>query len=187
MSFKKKKTYKSAVVIIPPEECWPPIQAIRGKIDTHFRRWMPHINLLYPFRPRDEFEPMAEKFNLLCRDVKSFDVTLGEFRSFSYGKENYTLWLAPQPKETLMALQNLLWRLVPDCNEVRRFENGFTPHLSVGQSKGKGATEALIQALQETWKPIRFTVKEICMIWRNDPPDDVFRAAHKIALKVDTP
>ena len=51
-----KKTHKTAVVIIPPEDVWDPIQKIREKYDRQFRRWMPHITLIYPFRPFEEFE-----------------------------------------------------------------------------------------------------------------------------------
>jgi hypothetical protein len=42
------------LVIIPPEAVWEPIQAIRRRHDRKLRRWMPHITLLYPFRPRSE-------------------------------------------------------------------------------------------------------------------------------------
>src|SRR5262249_27220192 len=45
-------THTTAVVVIPPADAWPPIQALRERYDRQFRRWMPHITLLYPFRPR---------------------------------------------------------------------------------------------------------------------------------------
>jgi hypothetical protein len=41
-----QKTHKTAVVVIPPDDLWAPIQALREKYDRHFRRWMPHITLL---------------------------------------------------------------------------------------------------------------------------------------------
>jgi hypothetical protein len=40
------KVFTSAVVIIPPEELWIPIQKIRKKYDRQINRWMPHITLL---------------------------------------------------------------------------------------------------------------------------------------------
>ena len=30
--------------------------------------------------------------------------------------------------------------------------------------------------------PLKFTVSDICLIWRNDPPDDVFRIGRRIQL-----
>ena len=56
MAGPEMKTHKSAVVIIPPEEIWEPIQKIRRLYDRQCHRWMPHITLIYPFRPRSELE-----------------------------------------------------------------------------------------------------------------------------------
>jgi 2'-5' RNA ligase superfamily len=56
----EQKTHQTAVVLIPPEAVWPPIQALRQQYDRHVRRWMPHITLLYPFRPREEFERIVD-------------------------------------------------------------------------------------------------------------------------------
>ena len=38
-----------------------------------------------------------------------------------------------------MQLQTALWQAVPDCDEVRRYGGGFTPHLSVGQAREQEA------------------------------------------------
>lgn len=63
----KTKTHQTAVVIIPPENLWQPIQQIRQKHDRHFRRWMPHITMIYPFRPRTQFDELAIQFQSACR------------------------------------------------------------------------------------------------------------------------
>ena len=46
----------AAVVLIPPLEVWEPVQAIRRAHDRQYHRWMPHVTLVYPFRPRRLFE-----------------------------------------------------------------------------------------------------------------------------------
>ena len=46
------------------------------------------------------------------------------------------MWLAPQPFDEIVKLQERLQAIVPDCDDVRRFEGGFTPHLSIGQDFG---------------------------------------------------
>ena len=53
-------THKTALVVIPPESAWPPIQAIRAEHDRKVGRWMPHITLVYPFLPAGEFERAAD-------------------------------------------------------------------------------------------------------------------------------
>ena len=174
------KTHKTAVVLIPPREVWAPIQAIRQVHDAHFRRWMPHITLLYPFRPWEEFAELAVRFREALRTVTPFEVVLANFRYFPHRGNRFTLWLEPQPREPLVKLQTALWQVVPDCDDTRRFRNGFTPHLSVGQVRGKRQREKLLEALQRDWQPLRFIVREVALIWRNDPPDDVFRAVEVI-------
>ena len=55
-----QKTHQTPVVIIPPKEIWASIQSIRQQHDTNYRRWMPHITLIYPFRPKAEFDLVAD-------------------------------------------------------------------------------------------------------------------------------
>jgi 2'-5' RNA ligase len=177
-----RKTYTTAVVIIPPPEVWSPIQAIRQIHDRHVKRWMPHITLLYPFRPREEFPALATLFAPVCADLVPFPVTLGAFQFFRHQRQSYTLWLAPEPKEALVRLHTALWAIVPNCDEVRRHQHGFTPHLSVGQVQGYGPLIQLYHTLQAHWLPLTFTVREVSLIWRGEPPDDVFRVAQTVQL-----
>jgi 2'-5' RNA ligase len=177
------KTYTTAVVLIPPLELWPPIQAIRHEHDRHSVRWvMPHITLLYPFRPRAEFATLAERFSRPCAEIEPFVVDLAEFRFFHHGRGSYTLWLAPEPKERIIRLQAALQSVVPDCDDVTHYPNSFTPHLSVGQVRRQTAMEQLRAALQTTWQPVSFTVGQVSLIWRGEPPDDVFRVIHTVAV-----
>lgn len=182
LSQMKRKTHKTAVVIIPPENLWQPIQAIRQRHDRHFRRWMPHITMIYPFRPREEFDELAEQFQSACQNIQPFPIKFAGLNYFHHRKEDYTLWLAPEPKEPIVILQQRIHQLVPDCDDVTRFKNGFTPHLSVGQVTGKSAMLKLKEALQTGWNPISFKVNKVYFIWRNEPPDDVFRVSHRIKL-----
>jgi len=177
------KTHKTAVVIIPPEGTWAPIQAIREEHDRAFKRWMPHITLLYPFRPRREFDAAAMGLARVCERIDQFEVTLATFNFFQHGPESYTLWLATEPDETVIKLQTALWAAFPDCDDTRRFENGFTPHLSVGQARGRQQEILqLIAALGSTWTPVTFQVTAVSLIWRDDPPNDVFRVGQVFAL-----
>lgn len=172
----------TALVIIPPDEAWAPIQAIRQAHDRQFRRWMPHISLVYPFRPRAEFDLLSADLVHACEHIAPFEVRLETFRLFHHEGGLCTLWLAPEPEDEIDRLHYMLWRVAPDCDEVRKFEGGFRPHLSVGQAAGHGAAERLLEELRQSWQPLRFTVRNVSLIWREEPPDDVFRVDRTIPL-----
>src|SRR5262245_30873053 len=130
------KTHHTAAAIVPPEEVWGPIQAIRRAHDRQVRRWPPHVNLLYPFRPASDFEAISGDLAEPCARLAPFTVTLAELELFRHGSGRCTLWLAPESAEALRSLQAALEERFPDCADVSRFPGGFTPHLSVGQLRG---------------------------------------------------
>lgn len=176
------KTQKTAVVIIPPIHLWSQIQSIRKQYDRKFKRWMPHITLIYPFIPKNNFAEFAEQFTKVCKFIKPFEITLKYFKSFRHSCHSHTIWLAPENMNNIITLQTRLWHCVPYCNETRKYDHGFTPHLSVGQIRKIEVLQDSIQKLQKKWKPITFLVSEISLIWRNDPPDDVFRIGCNVKL-----
>jgi len=164
------KTPHSAVVLIPPQDIWEPIQAIRRERDPHVHRWMPHITLLFPFFPADRFAEAAGKIEGACARVPPFHVWLARFDYFPGPK---TAWLDPEPAEPVMSLQAELQRWFPHCDDVSRHAGGFRPHLSVGQGPPD-----LAQKLQADWKPLEFEANDVALISR-DGPDDPFRV-HRV-------
>ena len=92
------KTHKTALVVIPPDQAWGPIQAIRREHDRNIHRWMPHITLLYPFRPVEQFDVLADSLARVCATMDPFEITLAEFRFFRHNSRSFTLWLAPDPR-----------------------------------------------------------------------------------------
>jgi 2'-5' RNA ligase len=182
-----EKTHQTAVVLIPPQEVWEPIQAIRRVHDRQVRRWMPHVTLLYPFVLREAFDAAEGRLRRALADLEPFEVRLKAFDFFHHGRGRHTLWLAPQPAEAMRRLQAALQSAVPECNDVSRRADGFTPHLSVGQVTGRDEELALKDELQESWSAMGgliFTAEHVSMIWRNPKPDDVFRVDRQIPLGV---
>ncbi|MFO7900746.1 MAG: 2'-5' RNA ligase family protein [Planctomycetota bacterium] len=177
-----EKTHTTAVVLIPPQAVWGPVQAIRERHDRQFRRWMPHVTLLYPFRPREQFDAVGRKLAGACGDQAPFELELAEFRWFAHGGRRFTVWLAPTPPGPLIDLQAALQAAVPDCDDMRRFPGGFTPHLSVGQVSAPGRLARVVQELQAGWRPIRFRAGGIALIWRGTEPSASFRVDRTIPL-----
>jgi 2'-5' RNA ligase len=167
-------THQSALVLIPPPEVWDPIQAIRRVHDRQFRRWMPHVTILYPFVTRDLLDRALPAATEALSELAPSEVTLARFEVFRHRSATTTLWLAPEPKEALVALHAALLRQSPECGATSKFSGGFTPHLSVGQIRDEERLRVL-PAEFESWTPLTFTARNLTIIVREPLPDDVFR------------
>jgi 2'-5' RNA ligase len=161
------KTHRTAVAVIPPQEVRGPIQAIRAKHDRQFHRWMPHVNLLYPFYPPERFDGVIPLLVEACANITPLAVTLAEFRFFRHPSGQATLWLVPEPAEALVQLQAALQAACPDCDDLSRFPAGFTPHLSVGQARSAAEAQQLLDTWQPTWEPIRWELSAVTLIRRD--------------------
>lgn len=175
------KTVRSAVVVIPPEDLWTPIQALRQRHDRHYRRWMPHITLLYPYRPVTAFKTAVPRLARACRSLAPFDLRLERFDVITHARKA-TIYLTVDPAAALQDLHQALREAAPDCDDTARFPSGFTPHLSVAQAARREAV-ALCARWQAAWQPLCFTLTHVTVIWRNEPPDDVFRTGPTVPLK----
>jgi poly(A) polymerase len=142
---------------------------------------MPHITLLYPFLPVSAFEQVTPLLAQVCHSLEPFEVQLTRFDLFVHSRRKATLYLVPEPARALKMLQKDLSKIVPKCDNVTRFAGGFTPHLSVGQTRSQEA-HALCAGWQATWQPLAFTLAHVYLIWRNDPPDDIFRIGPVLSL-----
>jgi hypothetical protein len=90
--------HTSALVMIPPQHTWSAIQEIRCVRDKSYLRWMPHVNLLYPFLEDDSegmnFADAARICAEALADVKSFQCALIDFDFFAHTKSSM-VWLQP--------------------------------------------------------------------------------------------
>ncbi|MCB9638155.1 MAG: DUF504 domain-containing protein [Myxococcales bacterium] len=175
-------TYHSALIVMPPPELWDAIQAIRKEYDKSFHRWMPHINLVYGFVDAALFSDAAALIQDALADVEPFTVTFSKIRHFRHGKSD-TIWLEPgvNPAPALQRLQARLQALFPSCDEqIRKSEAGFTPHLTLGQVRGEARSKLshLVQAWQQDWQPIQFTVDHVALISRSD--EQPFRIQERV-------
>lgn len=161
------KVPTSAIVWIPPESAWEPIQAVRRKFDRHLSRWMPHVTLLYPFRPREVFDAIEPAVYDACATVPPFELDLRELRFFEHSPSSFTLWLVLQPDEPFRALQAALQSKFPDCDDITRYPTGFTPHLSLGQAHSRQEVDRRLEELRSGWSPVRCPVRELTLIARD--------------------
>ena len=172
----EKPVHRSALVVMPPKECWPAIQQIRRRHDKSFHRWMPHMNLLYGFVPEQGFERACRLLRSRLAGISPFLVRLREYERFQH-KKSTTIWLRPdcRPPGALRELQSLCQSLFPQCSEQStRGEQGFIPHLTVASVRGREA-EPELPALD-----LEFEVDQLHLISRRD--DQPFEVRESVRL-----
>ena len=182
MNERGRKVHTSAVVLIPPQEVWEPIQAIRRVHDPQVRRWMPHVTLLYPFVPEQEFEAVAARLSGALAGLEPFEVSLVEFGWFVHGRRSATVWLRPEPVEKIKGLQARLQEAVPWCDDVSRYPGGFKPHLSVGRFAGEEAARVAAERFSAGWRPLCFVADHVSLIARSGAPGEPFREVVRVAF-----
>ena len=175
------KTYTTAVVLIPPEDVQPPIQAIRRIHDRNFERWMPHITLLYPFAERHDFTEITPALAKAAQQVAPFAVELTRFDAFRH-RRSCTMFLVPEPEDQIARLHKALLQYLPDYDDTARFAGGFHPHLSVGQFQHR-SLQTEQQRLQTEWQPIACEMKAISLIYRSPETDDRFVVAEQFPFQ----
>jgi len=179
-SIHTQKTHTTAVVLIPPQDVWTPIQEIRSTHDRNFHRWMPHITMLYPFAERESFHAVMPTLAEAAAGVKPFAVQLARFSHFRQ-RRYCTLFLMPTPEGEIIQLHARLTQALPDFDDTGRYAGGFHPHLSVGQFQHQQIADAQAR-FQANWAPIAFTVAGVSLIYRAPETDDRFVVAETFPL-----
>lgn len=164
---------QSAAILELPKRHWAELQPIRLEHDRGYSRWMPHINLLYPFVPEAAFEDAAQLLAEQLATTPPFEVTLASIEHFTHEKTQ-TVWIGPQDPKPINALQATLEQTLPQCHEQSQRANtrssSFTPHLTIARFE-RAQTTAMHEAKQrwqQTIKPMTMFVTHVALISRQD-------------------
>lgn len=173
--------HTSALVVIPPEHLWSPIQAIRREHDPSFERWMPHINLVYGFVPEEHFEAAAEAIAAALRGRTPPTIRLEGLKRFDH-RASSTVWLAPHSGGALEALQRELAVIFPNCDEQgERSGGGFNPHLTVAKIGGsEGEIAGKMTQWQAGLRPLEFVADAVYLISRREA--EPFKIRRRVAI-----
>jgi 2'-5' RNA ligase len=174
------QTHKTALCLIPPEDVWKQIQSIRSVHDKAYPRWMPHINLVYPFAPESEFVNLKSQLESVLNQRNSFEIEFDQ-NSFEYFKQKgneCTFHLRPKKTKDVVELHQIIQNCIPNyINTTRPFE----AHLTLGQTTTSRISDVLME-MKAKWKTIKFTIDRICMISRENDPNDLFSIKSQVLL-----
>lgn len=166
---------KSALVIIPPSDMLEQIQNIREIFDPAYERWMPHINIIWPFVPQSDFQNILPKVQELMKNIQPFPIVFKKIVSFP--GNNGATYLDPQtPNQNIYQIYNQLKKL----NIVTSGRKEYRPHLTVG--KGNEIKECINEL---NWKEMKFMVRHVYLIARTESTP--FEVYHAITLGEDIP
>jgi poly(A) polymerase len=139
------KNTKSAICFIPPIEHLAYIQGVREKHDGAYQRWMPHINLVFPFVNSDKIDKVAHDLQSVLSKATPFEIKFEQFDFFSR-KKNATVHLVPDTNnDECLSVYNLIVKtlgMTPD-------ERGYHPHMTVGQFKKNELTPHMVKLMGE--------------------------------------
>jgi len=163
--------HRSAAVVLPPEELWLQIDAIRQRCDPSFGRWMPHINILYGFLAEDCFAAATVVAEKVVRRFGAFTVHLDEFDVFEHGRTaSLVLSVRTVPQAALESLQQELELVFPTCIEQSRHRNGYRSHMTLGRFDSAAEARRLCAELADSWQPLSFVAESVAFISRDEGP-----------------
>ncbi|KAF2072809.1 hypothetical protein CYY_005883 [Polysphondylium violaceum] len=182
------KDFKSAIVLAPPEDLLTQVQSIRKLYDKAYIRWMPHINLIFPYVKLPYFDANLEKIQKVIESFPSFKIVFKELSYFKHGG-NFVIWAKPETPDNpdiLVQIQSALENALPGFNELsKKSENGFQPHMTLGQFNGQKHAMEQLKNIQSTFDPIEYEVTELYAIHRPADVPFTIRNVFKLTKKLD--
>lgn len=162
-----RKSHRSALVV--PVPLSPQIKEVRTHLEHKSHRWMPHMNLAYPFHPYDcaTQRTTAQMIRQLCEQIPSFSVQLEKIEGFQQRSGRTLFYVAPKNEAPFRNLQEALAETFPDCSDVAHYTRGYQPHLVLGASSKEQNPSDLLALIQNKWHPINFRVDTITWAMRS--------------------
>ena len=173
----------TALTLVLPVELYSGINKIRSKYDRAYPRWMPHMNFIFPFVPREKFDDVKARLETAFANFPKFQVKLDQLNKFSQKQGNVTFHLATSNQQKLDEMFELIKLTLP---EIPVKHPKFKAHLTLGQCKNRDFDTTVKNEINSVLDLSNFVfdVDHICIIARSKEDNNAsFNVVHKIPLK----
>jgi 2'-5' RNA ligase len=173
----------TALAFVIPISHQSHIDEVRAKYDAAYKRWMPHINFVFPFVSSDRFDAIVNECKL---EMQPFEVTLNTLGWFAQGKKGFTFHLTPDSKSQERLKQIYLTiashpTIATLVKDKKRHE--FHPHLTIAQCKKNEYDSRFLELQSWLGKGITVTLDELSLLKRSAETNDRMTVVTTMPLK----
>lgn len=144
---------QTALALVVPKHLQEEINTLRRVHDKAFRKWEPHINIIYPFVDASRLDSAVTLLRNKFQDatISKLCTSIDEVGNFRH-RRNATIFLKPSSASevALCQLRKVLVEAL-GCDESAGTHDGtFRPHMTIGQAGFQGeAIEKLSEKVQK--------------------------------------
>ncbi|KAF2704140.1 hypothetical protein K504DRAFT_462729 [Pleomassaria siparia CBS 279.74] len=166
-------SYETALCVIPPVHQCRDIDSLRSLYDKGYRKWPPHINLIYPFVSFDSLPRAKEQIQSALRKTLSDDrqplrVQLDEAGHFAH-RMNSTIFRCETSDGKVSSIQSLRSAALEALRQHP--DSAFNPHLTIGQSKDKTfSSRDFLLNKAELLPSVGFEITSLAILFREHTP-----------------
>ncbi|KAI1407042.1 hypothetical protein F5Y13DRAFT_183709 [Hypoxylon sp. FL1857] len=168
-SFLSIDSYDTALCIIPPKHLWPPVDQLRSVYDPAYKKWPPHINLVYPFVSVHDLPRASELIVSRFQEiggVAELNVRLDTASGFINKK--VTFFIQDRDPSRSLELTNLRSTIL-DSLQPGHHPDARQMHMTVGQSKELNSplSKYIMEKKIGLLPPLEWTVDKLYVLVRD--------------------
>lgn len=124
--------YDTALCIVPPQHLWPSIDNLRSHYDKAYRKWPPHINLIYPFVQVDALPRALDSVQSAVQKTSPLQLRLNAAGVFPHRHDN-TIFLYDSDDGLCQKLKELRRSILEAFGQKQ--SGDYQMHMTIGQSE----------------------------------------------------
>lgn len=127
-------SYDTALCIIPPKHLWPTVNHLRAVHDPAYKKWPPHVNLVYPFVPVHDLSKASDLIvSQLQKRNQGDELTVRlESTGFFTNNQKNTVYLHDEDPIRAAKLTGLREAILASLGHA---PGNYQMHMTVGQTK----------------------------------------------------